>query len=154
VGDGTFAINVGNTAGAQVTALSAATDGTLTLLKPLVVPSVNGVTGLTVTSSQTTPLPASGTTMSYTHGLGVVPADAQLELVCLTAELGYAVGDVVQNPLNNGGGTYYSPVTVRKNTTVVAATNANAWGVNHATTGGVSNPTSANWAWRFKVRTA
>jgi hypothetical protein len=117
--------------------------------------ATNALTGLTITSSQVTPLPAAGTLMSYTHGLGVAPASAEFEIVCLTAENGYSIGDVVY-PYMQASGTNYSPFSVKKNATVVSVVSGVSapFTINHATTGGPVAPTSANWAYRFKVRTS
>lgn len=46
-------------------------------------------------SSAQQTISAAGSFGPLAHGLGVVPKIVQLDLVCLTAELGYSVGDVV-----------------------------------------------------------
>ena len=111
-----------------------------------------GAGNLTQVSSQVTPLATVGTMISYAHGLGVIPAAVELEIVCVTAELGYAVGDVT-NPYTSNG-TYAVPITIRKTTTLVTAATQTSWGANHATTGVTSAVNLANWAYRFKVRAA
>jgi len=114
-----------------------------------------GISGLTVTQTNQTPLPGVASLLSYTHGLGITPASAELEIVCLTAEFGFSVGDVV-TPYTSGNGSYYNPFSPLKNTTSVSArTGSNvAWAANNQTTGNTTPLTSANWAWRFKVRTS
>jgi len=111
--------------------------------------------GTALVQANQTPLPGVATLLSYTHGLGAVPVSAELELVCLTAEFGYAVGDVVI-PGISPAASLIMPFSVAKNaTTVFARTGANiAFQIAHGTTGANSSPTSANWAWRFKVRAA
>lgn len=34
---------------------------------------------------------------SYAHGLGAVPKQVVVELMCVTAEAGYSVGDIIEN---------------------------------------------------------
>ena len=137
--------------------VSGATTLGATTISALTTPAlaVNALTGLTITTSQTTPLPGVATVMSYTHGLGVVPVSAELELVCLTAEFGYSIGDTT-TPYIVPNASWSAPFTIRKNTTVVSTTSGanNAFEILNLTTGANAIPTSANWAWRFKVRTS
>jgi len=42
------------------------------------------------------------TTLTFTHGLGSVPEVVSYTLTCTSADAGYAVGDKIQIPLNNG----------------------------------------------------
>jgi hypothetical protein len=152
--DGTLLIQTGPSNG-KVNALSIAADGTPTFLKALTVPSVNGVTGLTVTSPQVTPLPSPSTVITVSHGLSAAPVDATLELVCITAEYGYSVGDVIQSAqLSNG--TFYTPAVVWKNATQVGTgwSAATGWSEYNKSTGASVFLTLANWAYRFKLRTA
>ena len=109
--------------------------------------------GFVVTQANQTPLPGLGALLSFSHGLGVVPVSAELELVCLTAEGGYSVGDVI-NPQTSGSPSYAHNFTICKNATVVEARvgNNSPWYVVHKTTGAIGGATPANWAWRFKVR--
>jgi hypothetical protein len=146
VGDGTFAINVGNTPGAQVTALSAAADGTVTFFK---------LAPLVQYTSQVTPLPSPSTLISVAHGLSAAPVDATLELVCVTAEYGYSVGDVIQTPQLSSG-AFYTPAVVWKNATNVGTgwSAATGWSEYNRSTGASVFLTLANWAYRFKLRTA
>lgn len=110
--------------------------------------------GSTLIQANQTPLPGVNTVISYTHGLGVIPIFAELEIVCLTAELGYAVGDVV-TPCTGPSASYNSPFSLAKNTTTIyARTGASASFVLKNASGGDTAATPANWAWRFKVRVA
>lgn len=113
------------------------------------------LSGLVFTLANQTPLPGVAGSLSWAHGLGVTPVSAELEIVCLTAENGYAVGDVV-TPFCSGNGAHYNPFSIAKNsTTVFARTGSNvSFAIVHATTGVIIAPTAANWAWRFKVRAA
>jgi hypothetical protein len=112
--------------------------------------------GTALVQSNQTPLPGVATLMSFAHGLGVAPVSAELELVCLTAELGYSVGDVLSNPVTQGSAGYLIPFTIRKTSTVVEARTGGtaSFAINHLTTGVTTGLTLANWAWRFKVRAA
>ena len=114
-----------------------------------------GAGNLTITQANQTPLPGVATVISYTHGLGVTPVAAEVEIVCLTADAGYAAGDILTNPAT-GNAFYGLPFQViRSTTTVQAVTSTTApWLIINKTTGVMVTPTSANWAWRFKVRTA
>lgn len=114
------------------------------------------LSGLILTQPNQTPLPGTAASMSWAHGLGVVPAEAWLELVCLTAELGYSVGDVVTNIITAANASYAQPFSVACNTTSVLARTGNvaSFYLQNLTTGAQSTLTAANWAWRFKVRAA
>ena len=123
-------------------------------LAPLAV-TPDKTNGFVVTQANQTPLPGVGSLLSFTHGLGTVPVSAELEVVCLTAEAGYSVGDIV-TPFTIPNVSYAGPFTPRKTSTVVEARtgNTNSFVVNHLTTGASTALTAANWAWRFKVRAA
>lgn len=116
----------------------------------------NKLSGLTITTSQTTPLPGVATVMSYTHGLGVAPASAELELVCLTADMGYSVGDIITGAGSANAANEYLPISVKKNTTAISSISGSliAFIFAHGSTATGTTPTAANWAWRFKIRTA
>lgn len=113
------------------------------------------LSGLVFTLANQTPLPGVAASLSWAHGLGVTPVSAELEIVCLTADNGYSVGDVV-TPFCSSNGSYYNPFSVGKNSTAVfARTGSNvSFAIVHATAGSTAAPTAANWAWRFKVRAA
>lgn len=138
------------------TGVSQVQDGTITTTKIVdssVIPSK--LSGLVVTQANQTPLPAAAALISFTHGLGSVPVSVEIELVCLTAQNGYAIGDVVTISGVGSGSSIVMP-TIRKGTTAVDARVGDTAGfyLLNGTTGGYFNPTAANWAWRFKVRAA
>lgn len=110
------------------------------------------LTGLTVTQANQPNIPGGGTVVTFTHGLGVIPVSAEFEFVCLTAEGGYSVGDVV-NPFALNA-SYGAPAGIRRTATLVSTVSPASWGAANATNGTFFNPTTANWAWRFKVRSA
>ena len=120
--------------------------------------SAAAIAGLTITQANQTPLPGAGSLLSFTHGLGAVPVSAELELVCLVADLGYSAGDVVQGVMTQSATSYYTNFCIRKTATTVEARCGNqtsAFALVHYSTGAyVSITVPANWAWRFKVRAA
>lgn len=95
--------------------------------------------------------------LTLPHGLAVIPDFVQGELVCLTADIGYAIGDiVVVNPAGNGyasGGSAAQGVVFRKDATniyVRYGSGTNPFQLMNGTTGVVANMTNANW--NFRVR--
>lgn len=82
---------------------------------------------------------AFSTTVTQAHGLGAVPVLIGFALECLTAELGYSVGDVVRGGLPTSAGSILTDATnviwvsttfmnvTRKDTFVGAATTAANW---------------------------
>lgn len=143
-----------DTAGAlRIRRRSDGSGGLVMLINSAGIPSIPN---LTITQANQTPLPGAASLISYTHGLGVVPTSAELELVCLVAELGYSVGDVV-TPYTTGNGSYVAPFVIAKNSMTISARcgSVGSFTLTNNTTGvtGIT-ATAANWAWRFKVRTA
>lgn len=104
---------------------------------------------------------SAGTAISLAHGLGTTPKLSKLVLRCVTAELGYSIGDEVEaNPnLSETGGGPYSPVDVNfqlvANATSIVVVPAAGGGnvvapfaVYNRTAGSVgvlANITTANW---------
>ena len=89
------------------------------------------------------------TPYSVSHGFGGTPKLLQLVLKCLTAELGYSVGDEVQivgnvnNTNNNGALSCWASATQ-----VGATTHASGYvhSMTHKTSGAPGNATVGNWA--------
>ena len=110
------------------------------------------VTAFTYTSA-VTPLPSAGAAVSTAHGLGATPSDVVLEITCLTAELGYSIGDVLQ--VNAQWNTsIWVPTSVFKNATNVGFNLASGYvisGLNKSTGAGVQF-TLANWSYRFRIK--
>lgn len=104
-------------------------------------------------TSNITPVSIAGATAyTQTHKLGRLPNFVTLEYVCLTAEQGYSIGDVVQvasqwNASNQGA------VSIWKTTTQVGIQCISGYFpvLTHKTTGAFFTPTAANWAYRFVV---
>lgn len=127
-------------------------DGAVTAAK---IAGGTGSGNLTTYTTTTTPLPTAGSAFTGSHSLGVVPAEAVLELTCLTAEQGYSVGDVVQ-PAIGWNGTVAVVMHVWKNTTSVGLFQGvgTVIVICNKTTGVAASPTVANWSYRFRLRAA
>ncbi len=102
-----------------------------------------------------TPLPASGTSIvGVSHTLGRVPSIVDLEFTCITAEGGYAVGDVVK-VRNMSSGSVAGGLSIWATATQVGAPlQSGGWQYILVTkTGGVSfTPNPANWSYCFVLR--
>lgn len=97
---------------------------------------------------------AVGTEVAVAHGLNTIPAEADGCLVCLTAELGYAVGDRVALPAFEDANDY--GVQLFWNTTNVGfVTGANGLRIMDRTGGVVGTfaaITPGNWQVLMRVR--
>jgi hypothetical protein len=113
------------------------------------------VSGMVVTQANQNTLPAAATLASFTHGLGFVPISAEFEIVCLVADSGYSIGDVV-TPFCAHNASTYGPLCVTKNATTVSVRTGASTSIliTHNTTGAAAAPVASSWAWRFKVRAA
>lgn len=92
----------------------------------------------------------SGGTLSLSHGLGAVPKFVMIELVCLTAEFGYSVGDVIEYSNVNTSSTANVAwgVVISKTSTTLGVTygnNAQVFGIFRKDTGAPANLTNTNW---------
>jgi hypothetical protein len=119
---------------------------------------LSGGTGsgaLTQYTSVVTPLLGGGSLYTATHTLGVVPAEVELELTCITAERGYVTGDVIVIR-QSWNGSVTTAWTMWKNSTSVGAWLSTGFGllINNKNTDGSGTPTAANWSYRFKLRAA
>lgn len=100
-----------------------------------------------------TPLPAVSTSLTASHALGVIPSTVSLEFICLTAELGYSVGDVVQVlGLWNASVAYPASSWASASQVGVPVPSTYAPYVFNKTTGAATTPTAANWAYRFVLQ--
>jgi hypothetical protein len=103
-----------------------------------------------VSSNQTI---TTGGFLTLAHGLGIAPESFYLELVCVTAEAGYAVNDVVlahANSTTNGVNRFNSIYYDATNIYVRYSNNATCFAVANATTGAAAPLTNASW--RLRVR--
>ena len=104
-------------------------------------------------TANVTPLPAGGAVVAVNHLCGAIPSSVIVEAVCLTAELGFSIGDVIQQvPQFNGVALYYG-IDPWMNATQVGftLTAGNAMGSGSRTNGALSTLTAANWAYRFAI---
>lgn len=108
-----------------------------------------------VYSTATTPLNANGVSYVVTHSFGLTPVDCVLEITCLTAEGGYAVGDVITDP-SPWNGTTPSQTTIWKNATQCGKPIPAGYQlvILNKSTGVGTTATLANWSWRFRMRKA
>jgi hypothetical protein len=150
--DGTAKLARGNAGATTQDILTVDAGGKVTLNTGI---AINGATGLTVYTAQTTPLQASGTQYVASHSLGVVPSEVSFELIFLVADAGYSVGDIVTS-VAQWTGTASSPNTMWRNTTNVGlqVSASTTVMIQNKTTGAAVTPTAANWAYRFKLRTS
>lgn len=103
-------------------------------------------------TSNVTPLPAPGGLISVSHTLGVIPKHVTLECVCLAADRGYSIGDVVQiTEMYNSTGPVIGSMTILKSTTSVDIQLASGFSlsIRDKTTGLGGVPTAASWAYRL-----
>jgi hypothetical protein len=100
-------------------------------------------------SSTSSDFAASVTTTTATaHNLGVIPDTVRLMLVCVTANLNYAVNDVVDMwaaTTSAGGGA----VVIADSTNVTTYTANGATSLPNKTTGVVSQIVTGSWNFRF-----
>ena len=107
------------------------------------------------TTAPVTPLPnvtVGPGVFTAAHALGVVPSLVVLELVCLTAEFGYAIGDVVQITVVTNSVNDYK-LELFKNASLVgyATRTTLQWQITNRVVNGVVYCTAANWSLRFRV---
>lgn len=96
-------------------------------------------------------LPSVATAISINHNLGTSENKVQLDLKCLIADDGYAVGDIIV-AMGSQGGTIVSPTTLWNTyKTAGFTTGSTQWGYTSKTTGANEAPTLASWAYRLKV---
>lgn len=91
--------------------------------------------------------------LTLAHSLGAMPSMVQVRLKCLTAELGYSIGDEVIWHLNHSGGTSRGVAIIpdATNLNIRFGNNANPFILLNKTTGSEANVTNANWAAIFKA---
>lgn len=83
--------------------------------------------------------------LTLAHGLGVAPTLVQLQLKCITAELNYSVGDLVEIGSGVVNGTDRSISVVADATNINIRFGASLPSVPNKTTGAGSTITAANW---------
>ena len=86
---------------------------------------------------------------AFTHGLGLIPILVDYRLVCLTAEAGYAVGDLLDVGAimwNRADGTPVGFLPRVDATAITVAFNGSGPALIPKTGGAIASCTSANWA--------
>jgi hypothetical protein len=144
--------------GQMVTAIF---DGTYFQMVSAEAPSVTPPP-LTSYQSEIQPLPLTGTWSTAAHSIGSMPSDVRGMLVCVTAEAGFSVDDVIQIgavKLDSGGAGDHEADAAEvyaytfDATQVVLTRNSAANGqspiIFHKFNGGPINFTPANWKFRF-----
>lgn len=100
-------------------------------------------------SGWTNTIPAGGVVTVKNHNIGTIPYIVRWENQCLTAEQGFAVGDIIDAANNTTPGSTWTVVPVRTalTLTVVQGSNVSFAIVNKGTGTSVIG-TNANWAYR------
>lgn len=93
-------------------------------------------------------------TVVVAHGLAAAPALVTMALICVTAEAGYAVNDVVlvgPNASSSGSNRVNSVVVDATNLTVVFSDASNCFMVPNKSSGNAAALTNANWRLRLRA---
>jgi hypothetical protein len=121
----------------------------------LVIPSA--VAAVVYTSPQTT-IDTVGVITSFLHGLSSAPDIVQVQLVCIVADIGHAVGDIISIESITAANGFSSDdsvaaFTVSFNATNVTVTLNTSWTCYAAdgTTGSYQNMTLARWQYKVKA---
>lgn len=128
-------------------------DGSLELLTPAANPSGNKVPTagqLPFTNGYISPQQtiSSAGALSLMHSLGVSPAIIQLRMICVSADIGYSIGDEVVCQMCAGDQAANTGVSVVPTNTKIEirfGATANPMLLNHKATGATVFATSANW---------
>jgi hypothetical protein len=107
-------------------------------------------------SAVTTPIPSTGTVATWNHNCGFTPKIQAVKVVCVSADIGYAVGDEISNPSFYVGGSNWNNMTAGVGRlTAVFAYNGTWVGqiyLNNKSTGApTSIGTGANWGYKMDV---
>ena len=128
----------------QVASPTVAAGAVLTSNGPGVLPSFATVTGVLKAGTALNMNPIAVSTLSWaSHGLATTPTYVKVELECLTADVGWAVGDTLSYPpyLDDSG----RGLNVNWTATSVSVVAGGALLVVNRSTFGVGVTTSANW---------
>ena len=102
-------------------------------------------------------LPGSATTVVKNHNIGVDGnVLAKVRVVCLTAQYGYSVGDVVDDPVTwtNSAAVHFAPITRRNTVQFTTGSTYSGWHLIDQTAGTISTSgiTPANWRYQLVVQ--
>lgn len=97
--------------------------------------------------------PASGELLSASHGQSVVPFGVRLVLECVSADVGYSVGDRV-TPAGYWNGSSTNSLAFFANSTVVGAKAVAGFTVyiQNPTTGAAATPAAGKWKYAFEFK--
>ena len=85
---------------------------TISAYQEPVIPDPPDTTGRLIAGTPLVKNPvALNTSETQAHGLGVIPAVFGYEMECLTADVGYAVGDKIRNPPSSFPVSFYADAT-------------------------------------------
>lgn len=108
--------------------------------------------------SADTAIPGSGVTTIFNHNIGCkLLVRAALDLVCYSAEKGWAVGEVYENPLTHfAPGSYVSGaspvgVTSKNSVSITTGSGPGRFNIANRTSGALDQPTSTSWKMRTTV---
>ena len=105
-------------------------------------------------SDWTNTLPASAVQIVKSHNLGIIPNDVKMTIKCLTSDLNYSIGDIVDNVMTANGSSIWSPTPIIKSNKSLSITSypvASPWALTNKTTGAIASLTNANWAYKFQA---
>lgn len=103
-----------------------------------------GFTGYFKSSQET--ITFSSVLTPIVHGLPAAPTLLMIDLVCITAEFGYSIGDLLNiNPATNNNNAAGSGISVTSDTTNIYITYGGQIGIIHKSSGAGENITAANW---------
>lgn len=101
-------------------------------------------------------LPGPATVVSKNHNIGANnDVNARIRLICVTAEMGYSVGDVVANPVTwtSSYTAQFMPVSRRLTVSFITGSTYNGWHLLNFASGNLSSTslTAANWRYQIVV---
>ncbi len=99
-------------------------------------------------SGWTNSLPAASVVVNKNHYIGVVPDVKELHFKCITADAGYAVGDVVKGAVQASGISHIPSLPATSNG-ITFTQGASGGSIINKSSGGWVTPTTVNWAYRF-----
>jgi hypothetical protein len=104
-------------------------------------------------SGFTATLPSPSTQVSKNHNLGTNYFDAEIEMLCTTADGGYTVGDVLTGFTNwvSGSGTVGVAIRKQRNSLTTAIASSSWQGINITTSTAIGF-TASSWSFRFIAR--
>lgn len=103
----------------------------------------------------TSTFPAAGTAISQSHNIGIsLGVRIRFEVECITTDLSYAVGDILDMFAGGSSGVGFGPYHTWRTRLTAGATvhNAQPLLLNNKSTGAPTAATLANWKYRFTAK--